>query len=119
MRFALQQEPVSKANGPGAVQEGSGRTFHSRSKGRQRESRIFEWMGELKCSSRTGHFSIPSTVCLIILNHDPKLIRAVWHDEFANRAVVDRLHALECVKRTIQAESLGGRGDDSGPVGNI
>lgn len=48
----------------------------------------FDWLGKLKCHSRTG---LPlSTIdnVFIILCHDPRLCGHFWHDEFANRAVV-------------------------------
>lgn len=49
-----------------------------------------DWMGLLKCHSRTG---LPlSTIdnVLVVLCHDPGLHGHFWHDEFANRAVVGK-----------------------------
>lgn len=48
------------------------------------------WMGLLKCSSKTGMPLKTIDNVLTVLQHDPRLKDAVYHDEFANRPVVCR-----------------------------
>ena len=109
MNLPLQQEPVSKAMALERYRKAQ-EDFSQPVQGETEGVPDFEWMGELKCSSRTGQPLNTIDNVLIILNHDPKLNGRFWHDEFANRAVVGQAHALGGAKGQLQAESLGGRG---------
>lgn len=52
------------------------------------EPEDLDWMGKLKCHSKTGKLLSTIDNVLIILSHDPRLCGHFWHDEFANRAVI-------------------------------
>ncbi len=54
------------------------------------EPEDLDWMGKLKCHSKTGKLLSTIDNVLIILSHDPRLCGHFWHDEFANRAVIGR-----------------------------
>lgn len=47
-----------------------------------------DWIGKLQCSSQTGQPLKTIDNVLIILEHDPRITDAFYHDEFANRPVV-------------------------------
>ena len=70
--FALQQEPVSKAMALERYRKAQ-EDFSQPVQGETEGVPDFEWMGELKCSSRTGQPLNTIDNVLIILNHDPKL----------------------------------------------
>lgn len=86
--FALAQAPVSRlmaAERYEAAQEAFRAPLGS-TQGVQAPT--LDWMGQLKCSSRTGQPLNTIDNVLIILNNDPKLLWHFWHDEFGNRPVV-------------------------------
>ena len=110
--FALQQEPVSKAMALERYRKAQ-EDFSQPVQGETEGVPDFEWMGELKCSSRTGQPLNTIDNVLIILNHDPKLNGRFWHDEFANRAVVGQAMPWEAPKDNYKLRAWADE-DDSG-----
>jgi len=81
--FAMAQGPVAKLLAAERYQKAQEEFSDMPADGQS-----LDWMGLLKCHSRTG---VPlSTIdnVFLILSHDPRLCGHFWHDEFANRAVV-------------------------------
>lgn len=83
--FASSLEPVSKILTTERYQKAQEEFSFIPGEG-QEES--LDWLGQLKCHSRTGKPLNTIDNVLIILNHDTKLCGRFWHDEFANRAVI-------------------------------
>lgn len=71
------------------------------------------WMELLKCSSKTGLPLKTIDNVLTILQHDPRLKDAVYHDEFANRPVVCRRLPWEASEGAYKARPWADE-DDAG-----
>ena len=77
------------------------------------EAAGLDWMGQLKCHSRTGMPLSSIDNVLIILSHDPRLRGNFWHDSFANRPVIGRPMPWDTV-RAYQKPRAWADEDDSG-----
>lgn len=79
--FAMDQPEVAKRMTEERFQQAQGE-FSEDQKDRM------DWMGQLSCSSTTGLPNKTIDNILIILENDPNLCKKLYHDEFANRAVI-------------------------------
>ena len=71
------------------------------------------WMERLKCSTKTGLPLKTIDNVLTILQHDPRLKEAIYHDEFANRPVVCRIMPWETPNKTFKMRPWADE-DDAG-----
>lgn len=90
--FALKQESVAKAMAAERYQKALGE-FSSLADPigpGQKPELDLDWLSRLECHSKTGKPLNTIDNVVIILGNDPKLAGKFWHDEFGNRAVVEK-----------------------------
>lgn len=90
--FALKQDSVAKAVASERYQKAQGEfsVLPETAGGTEVAEVKLDWLSRLECHSKTGKPLSTIDNAVIVLNNDPKLSGKFWHDEFGNRAVVEK-----------------------------